>query len=231
MTIEFNGKDFWTAEHATRRSEFDLLTQVPSNFAVKCAKLLNPHPTILELGCGRGRDTAFFVRNLQATVFAIDIAQNALAFMSDDYPQEMAGIHRINASNTHLPIAFRRNQFDAIYARSAIYTDDNSLQALLKQFRRSLKPDGFVMLEGKTAKSEDIERSIPIGEHLAADESNHIRRVWEIYNSLELIVKAKLTLIDYGFSKETWQNEEKTFLYVICQIFKLGEPRSSLDHS
>ena len=222
--IESNDKNFWVTEHSNRRSEFDPLTQEPSNFAIKCAGLLNPYSTILELGCGRGRDAAFFVKNCQANVFTVDIAHNALSLMGDDYPQEVTKIYRINASNAHLPIAFSRNQFDAIYARSAIYADDDSLQVLLRQFKKSLKPDGFIMLEGKTAKSKDMERSIPIGGHLMVDKSDHVRRVWEIYNSLELIVKAKLTLIDYGFTEETWNEEEKIFLHIICKVFHRNSP-------
>lgn len=223
MNAELNNRYYWESEHASRQSEFDELTQKPSDFAIKCSRLLKPCSTILELGSARGRDAAFFVRDLRATVFAVDIAHNALTLMAKDYPDEITNIHRINASNANLPIKLSKNQFDAIYARSAIYEDDNSFQNLLKQLKRSLKPDGYIMLEGKTAKSKDIEQSKSAGVKLMIDKEGHIRRVWEIYNSLELIVKAKLTLIDYGFTNETWRGESKSFLYMICQIFRFNK--------
>ena len=103
---------------------------------------LPPRPRIADIGCGTGRQTAVLASALDGPVTAVDLL-----------PEMIEGLHRrmetegrteqvtgIVASMLSLP--FAEASFDLLWAEGSIY--NIGFEKGLTQWRRFLKPDGFI---------------------------------------------------------------------------------------
>lgn len=109
------------------------------------AEVLDPAsgPTVLDLGCGKGR----FGRALEALgaqVVGMDLSAAMLS--------EAAGLDRVRASARRLP--FRDAAFDAVIAVEVFeHIDPCSLEAVLEESRRVLRPGGRLAIVDKNVAS------------------------------------------------------------------------------
>lgn len=103
---------------------------------------LPPRPRIADIGCGTGRQTAVLASALDGPVTAVDLL-----------PEMIEGLHRrmetegrteqvtgIVASMLSLP--FAEASFDLLWTEGSIY--NIGFEKGLTQWRRFLKPDGFI---------------------------------------------------------------------------------------
>jgi SAM-dependent methyltransferase len=118
------------------------------DFAKKAGECLTekPHASILDIGCGDGRDAAYFT-SLGHHVTAIDFSEEAIA--------------RVRARTTSIDARVMETQsinfpdvsFDAIYAHLSLhYFDDTTTNIIIKNIRRMLKPGGFFFVRCKSTK-------------------------------------------------------------------------------
>ena len=66
----------WAREYA-RDPERYVFGTAPSDWALEIARLVRPGDTVLDLGCGEGRDSVFFAE-LGATVTGVDLSADGL---------------------------------------------------------------------------------------------------------------------------------------------------------
>ena len=114
----------------------------PSPLAAECAALLAPGSLVLELGCGAGRDAAFFAR-AGHTVCATDFSTVALAV---NRRRELSPprLHYV-ALDTAAPLPFTDATFAAVYARLSLhYFGDAVTRRVFREIRRVLRPDGLL---------------------------------------------------------------------------------------
>jgi SAM-dependent methyltransferase len=114
----------------------------PSPLAAECAALVTPGSLVLELGCGAGRDAAFFAR-AGHTVCATDFSTVALAA---NRQREVAPANLCYVVlSTAKPLPFRDATFDAVYARLSLhYFGDAVTRRVFREIRRVLSPGGLL---------------------------------------------------------------------------------------
>jgi len=108
---------------------------------------------ILEIGCGNGRDTEYFLEK-DLSVTATDFSYGMLTEARERVP---AG-HFIQMDMRNL--SFRDNSLDGIWANGCIYhIPKNDFKHALNEFSRVLKPNGVISFNFKIGKGEGLEQT------------------------------------------------------------------------
>jgi len=136
-------------------------------------------PRILDIGCGSGIPTLELARLSRGEVIGIDIDQPAL----DRFARQIreAGLtDRVQAANRSiLDMNFPDEHFDIIWSEGSIYAI--GFERGLQQWRRFLRPDGFMVIHDEQANLKE---------------------------KLEQITNCGYELLGYfTLSKETWWKE------------------------
>lgn len=180
-----------------------------SRFAAFIARELLPEPaSILEVGCGNGRDGIFFAQEGH-DVLAVDYAEPAITCAANRAEEVGAQLRtgQLNVYNVTEMHAFGQDhheQFDLVYARFFVHAiSEVGEAALLETARRVLKPGGKLALEFRTAGDDRSRAGEDIGYGERID--GHYRRFIETDAFLERC-KAVGYSIDYsvvgrGFAK------------------------------
>jgi len=101
-------------------------------------------PCILDIGCGPGVQTIELARLSQGEVIGIDVHQPSLYRLSQRI-EEADLSHRVKAVNCSMfEMDFPEESFDIIWAEGSIFII--GFEIGLKEWRRFLKPDGFMVV-------------------------------------------------------------------------------------
>jgi SAM-dependent methyltransferase len=132
----------WDATYAGKQDFFG--TQ-PSELAISALPTFQKHKvrSILELGCGQGRDTWFLVQNgFQVT--ALDYAEQGICQMRED--AQKSGVQvALQVHDARQPLPFPEWTFDAIYSHMFFTMEfsEEELAFMLKECLRVLRPHGL----------------------------------------------------------------------------------------
>ncbi len=131
---------YWKNKWANRPSES------ANRFAVRAYKLIRAKKikTLLDLGCGAGRDARYFSRK-GLTVTAIDRSTTGMAQLKTRNP-------RINCILGDVRmVKLKKNSFDVIYAHLSLhYFDDRTTRRVFQKIHRALKPKGLFFVKCKS---------------------------------------------------------------------------------
>lgn len=169
----------------------------PSLFAQKVSKRMKKGKSILELGCGNGRDSLYFMKQ-GMFVTAIDASDLIIKQLSEQY--------------IDMPIKFicddfvcsevvYKCQYDYCYSRFSIHAiNERQEEELIKNVYNSLKVNGKFFVEVRSVNDDIYGKGKPVGRN-AYFYNGHFRR---------FIVKEEFEnlLIKTGFKVE--YSEEKT---------------------
>ena len=116
---------------------------------------------VVDIGCGSGAQTLTLARELQGEITAVDLFPDFLTRLrSRASRMELAAeIRTVEASMEDLP--FSEAEFDLIWSEGAVY--NIGFEAGIKDWRRFLKPGGFIAVSELTWKT--ITRPRDIEEH------------------------------------------------------------------
>ncbi|MEW6610534.1 MAG: class I SAM-dependent methyltransferase [Patescibacteria group bacterium] len=121
--------------------------QEPTNtFAVRAYRIIRARrmKTLLDLGCGAGRDAVYFSRK-GLTVTAIDSSKTGIAKLKSRDPR----IHCI-LDNLHT-IKLKKNSFDIIYAHLSLhYFNGRTTRRIFRIIHHALKPKGLFFVKCKS---------------------------------------------------------------------------------
>ena len=140
----------------------------PSSFARFVLKKLKKNSLLLEVGCGNGRDTFFFLKNnIKCTAYdtsKIAIYQNRKLFNHIFYSKNICKKSKI-----------KKNHFDYLYARFFLHAITEKEQKIffINSFNL-LKKNGSLFLEFRTIKDMLIKK----GKKISSNEriTDHYRR-------------------------------------------------------
>ena len=170
----------------------------PTSFAKYCLPLIKKNTTLLELGCGNGRDSIFFARN-NILVYANDISKTAIEnLQKSDSVSAMGNLKFINGDFTNFEEEKFPEPFDTIYSRFTLHTIlKNKLDKVLNWSFKSLRNDGLILIETRSTKDPLFlsGKGRLIDENTFLYEEGHLRHFIE---SKELLKKLNNT----GFSLE-----------------------------
>ena len=178
-----------------------------TSFARFVLKKINKKKSILEIGCGNGRDTFFFSKN-KINITGIDISRiaikknkikNNISFQCFDFCKKK----------------ILKKNFDYIYARFFIHAINEKQEFFFfKNCIRSTKPNSQIFLEFRTTKDNLIKKGI----HLSKNErvSGHYRRFIDVNEFVKKIKKLGFILVYLSRSKNFAKfNKEKPD---ICRV-------------
>lgn len=112
--------------------------------------------SILEIGCGEGRDAAHLLAR-GYRVLATDISPEAIACCKEDYQDYAEHFQVLDCIGGYL-----EENFDFIYAVAVVHmlVPDADRRAFYRFIREHLKPDGIALVctmgDGETERSSDI---------------------------------------------------------------------------
>ena len=131
----------------------------PSEFAqnfVEEVQRLNLK-TVLEIGCGNGRDSIFFAQS-GLTPTAIDVSPSAIELAETNIKKAGVNVETKVANAENLP--FSNNEFDSVFSLSVLHSTD--LKKSLSEIYRVLREKGyaFIYIYGDVQFSNNEKRDI-----------------------------------------------------------------------
>lgn len=146
---------YWDSYYLSNKGDI-----TPSLFATEVGKLIKKNKSILELGCGNGRDSLYFDK-LGLQVTAIDASnatieklknkKTAVWFVCDDF---------VNAN------IIKTSQFDYIYSRFTLHAiNEQQENELLYNVFDALKINGKFFVESRSTSDEKYGQGKKIGEN------------------------------------------------------------------
>jgi cyclopropane fatty-acyl-phospholipid synthase-like methyltransferase len=182
----------------------------PSDFAQKCYSDFKRYDvkTLLELGCGQGRDSIFFASN-GLNVHAIDSSKVAIENINQKIKEKKIALH-LSHFEVRQDLPFDSNYFDALYSHmfyNMRFTDEE-LSYLFKESSRVLKNNGLLYFSVRSDKDVFYNKGKKIGGNIYEINGFQIRFFTEI--------QIKSFLSDYFEIKNIEESyEEPVSLYLV----------------
>lgn len=204
-------KNYWHNIYS-RQSEGEM----PSLFAKYVAETLDiEEKTLVELGCGNGRDAIFFA-NANAQVTAIDQCENIIELLDSRF-KKVDNLHFICQDFTSLD---ENEKYDIIYSRFTIHSISKEQEIKVVNWAyRNLNANGKLCIEVRGQKNEIYKVGEPVaGEPDAFILNDHYRR----FINFESFCK-ELEGIGYrlDFAKEQkgfapYNGDDETYIRIIA---------------
>lgn len=177
-------KEYWERYYTKHRSPGS-----PSHFAKEIIKYLSPKTTLLELGCGNGRDAVFFSDH-GIKVTGIDQALAEIDYLNKEYANENLKF----VCDDFTKIVKLNGLFDSIYSRFTFHAiSEKQENQVLQWIRENLRSGGLFFLEVRSIKDKLFEEGLPVFDEVNARITTHYRRFSDFG-----IIKQKI--IDLGFT-------------------------------
>lgn len=204
-------KDYWQSYYAKQNVGLQ-----PSLFAKEVVSIIkNEHPTLVELGCGNGRDAVFFA-NSGFNVLAIDQVEDEINFLKCHH-QYFSNMRFVCADFTDYQTD---EKFDVVYSRFTLHSvSAEKEQIVLNNAYNMLNNNGVICIEVRGQKNEIFQKGIPVeGEKDAFILDDHYRR----FVNFDLLCK-ELTSIGFTiqFAQESkgfapFNGLDETFVRIIA---------------
>lgn len=136
-------RDYWNEYYSKH-----ICPTEPSDFAKYVSAIVKPNRTLIDLGCGNGRDALFFAQN-SLNVIAVDLSDEAISTLR---AQNQGAINFLLDDFVHCPV-HRPDSYDYAYSRFTLHAvDKNQGTALIQNVYRGLRPDGKFFIEVRGTK-------------------------------------------------------------------------------
>lgn len=144
MKEEISQKKQW---ENTYSSSQDFFGKEPSELAVSALPTLKEHDvkTVLELGCGQGRDTWYLARS-GFKVTALDYSESGICQMKETAKRErLEHVVTTKVHDAREPLPMPEASFDAVYSPMFFTMEftEEEVSRMLEDCRRVLKPGGL----------------------------------------------------------------------------------------
>ena len=105
--------------------------------------------TLLELGCGQGRDSLFFA-NFVSNVTSVDISENAINFVKKTKNERNLTNLDLFVHDIKKPLNFLDKSFDMVYSNLALqFFDINQLKEIFSNISEIMSNDSFFIFSTK----------------------------------------------------------------------------------
>jgi ubiquinone/menaquinone biosynthesis C-methylase UbiE len=202
-------KKLWQTKWSDKTSQLP-----PNNFAVRAYKLIKPkHKTLLDLGCGTGRDSLYFAhKGLKVT--AADWSQSGLDQLQKlAKKRKVANLEVIQQDISKL--TFKPNSFDVIYAHLSLhYFDDKTTKEIFGKLHGVLKKDGLLFVKCKSTDDMLYGQGLKIEKNMY-ERKNHVRHFFDKDYMTALL--AKFQIIKVRKSSSVYHSYKSSFIEAIAK--------------
>lgn len=138
-------KTYWNTFYAENK-----VINAPSLFARWILERVEKGKKIVDMGCGNGRDSIFFMEN-GMKVYAVDASDVATEHITRSYPGK---IHVENKDFVNY-LGEMKEEFDYLYSRFTIHAIREEEQKIcIQNAYRAIKPGGEFFIEVRCTKDE-----------------------------------------------------------------------------
>jgi len=211
MKVQVSDKTYWENYYAKQNAELK-----PSLFArYVLENVIKEHKSIIELGCGNGRDAIFFA-NENLEVYAVDQVFDEVKFLKNRY------FHLKNctfecADFTNLD---NSRNFDIVYSRFTLHSIAEYQEEKVVQWAfQNLSPNGKFCIEVRGQKNEIFGKgSLVESQPNAFIYNDHYRRFlnFDVFVNKLIVVGF---VIDFAAEEKgfaPFQGENETFIRIIA---------------
>lgn len=183
-----NDKKYWDGYYKNKKQPFE-----HSLFAEYCiTNYLKRDDSILELGCGNGRDAVYMAHN-GMRVLGVDQCDQEIKFLTDKYGTERLSFFCANFSEM--------GQFDiynAIYSRFTLHAVNESQENnILNNAYHHLYPNGYLFIEARGTQNEYFGKGIKVeNEKNAFVYEGHYRRFLDLHETCNKIEQQNIKIIE-----------------------------------
>lgn len=175
----------------------------------------NQIKTILELGCGQGRDSLFFAKQNYA-VTSIDFSPEAIDFVSENARMQKLDNIKTIVQDLRKNFIFK-DKFDLLYSNLALqFFNAKELGDIFKKIHSSLVNKGHFIFSTKKSGDKYYGTGIKIAEN--AYQSSGITRYFFDKNEIEKMLKDKFKVNVFGHERhKNLDKTESVWWYIFCQ--------------
>jgi len=201
---------YWNDFYSKRK-----LIKKPSSFAIEIVKYLDADKTLLELGCGNGRDSFFFAEH-GVNVIALDLSNQVIDI--DKESSENKAITFLIKDFTRL----NNNEFgslDYIYSRFTLHSvDKTDYQRTIEWASNNLNEEkGLFFIEARTIKDP----LYGVGEAMKDDGfiTTHYRRFFKVQEMMNELKDLGFNLlhVSENYTDSWYKQDEAVVIRVICE--------------
>ena len=202
--------DYWNAFYEQKRESISQ----ESLFSHFVHKYIESDRTLVDLGCGNGRDSIFF-NTLGLNVIGIDGSSTAINLLQDKQNDTLSFILGNFTNDSRI----FNSSIDYYYSRFTLHAiNETDEDILLSNISKNLKQNGYFFLEVRSIHDEKFGKGIPAGKNTFILDGHH-RRFLEISE-----LKSKLEKLDFSinFAEEEkgfapFSNENSPIIRIIAQ--------------
>lgn len=175
---------------------------------------LKTNKTILDLGCGNGRDSIFFSNNGLYTT-AIDISKSEINYLQKTYDNSKLSF----ICKDFFKIYDVTDKFDYVYSRFSLHSVKCKTENIvLGWIKTHLSKNGLIFIEVRSIKDIKYNEGIKISnkENFA---DNHYRRYFSKNSFIKKLIKysLKVIYINEGRGLAPYKNEDPIVLRIVAK--------------
>ncbi|HDI42579.1 MAG TPA: class I SAM-dependent methyltransferase [Candidatus Bathyarchaeota archaeon] len=152
----------WSEEY---RKTGKIWGERPGELAIIALNFLKKHNmdrkglTLLDVGCGYGRDSIFFAKNMNCQVLGIDISREAIEMAKKSYSHENLMFLQCDFAKLR-----SREGFDVIFVSNLYHLLRREMRlALRRMVMELLKPNGFLFLNALSVRDpQHYGKGVPV---------------------------------------------------------------------
>ena len=165
-----NDKNYWSEYYLKNNKPTD-----PSDFAKFILSKVDKNKTLIELGCGNGRDSVFFSK-YDFNVIGVDQVENEVNFLNENYAKDNLtfvcdDFSNLKNSDNEL---IKTSDFDYVYSRFTFHSINEKKEDRTLDWIRDNLRGGLFFLEARSINDPMFK----LGKNLSHNENftNHYRR-------------------------------------------------------
>jgi cyclopropane fatty-acyl-phospholipid synthase-like methyltransferase len=195
-----NDNEYWDKFYAANK-----LVHEPSSFAQYAeVKFLDHGKTLLELGCGNGRDSIFFAEKGKV-VSALDLSLETINNLSSMNVKNAYFFHQDFSQLTNF------SDIDYVYSRFTMHSVDEETERLVfEQLPKVLKKGGLFLMEARSLKDEFLEKTYG---------KNHFRRYLDYEKTIKKMERKGFSILEKceGQGLAPYKKEDPFLIRVVAE--------------
>lgn len=178
-----NDKSYWKEYYRKNPNPV-----APSTFAKFIEGFVEPEKTIIELGCGNGRDSVFFAQK-QLKVTAIDQISEEMNYLNNKY-----GLYNLEFKADDFTRLSTDKKYDYIYSRFTLHSINEEAEArVFKWISQQLEDDGLFFLEVRSINDPMFKQGEKISE--TENITTHYRRYLDYNQTIKKLENHGLDVV------------------------------------